>query len=343
MVALACAEPGNETCSVVRVASAIVGGGGHTGYLGLTERQRQALVTLEIDPNDEFGLKDLCTAVVVGSDTLLTAAHCLERDDLTIGLRSGATSRVLTPAQRQIARHESADLITIQVPQLEAPYWLPLAQHDLSLLTSELVELGGSGITEDETAGELRFMVSRVRAVEQTAMIVESTLVGGPCGGDSGGPLLVRGPSGGIEVAGILSEGAPSCRGPDRYERLDVVADWLSQWASPPAMGESVCSTLGYVGRCFGRVAAYCEDGSDRSMQCGEGLDCGWSNQLGGYRCIEAGSDPCGGVTDLGSCSNKVARRCIDGIIEQVSCSECGANCAISPKSGKAICSTSRY
>jgi hypothetical protein len=337
VVTLGCGTPGAESCTVVTHRDAIVGGAGETGYLGLSAEQSRAVVSLDVNAHGDVSARNLCSAVLLGPDLLLTASHCVATESLSLRIGLGDGYVDASSERVRVVRHASLDVALVHVEGLDAPFALPWANHTPSF-EAAFVEVAGAGLTEEGALGSVTFAVARARVASDTELLVELTGSGGPCGGDSGGPLLIRGVGGAVTVAGILMHGSPSCTGHDAYARLDGVAEWLAAEAGEPLATQSACTTLGVEGRCFGKTAVFCEDGAELSEECAGGSVCGWDRQRSGYRCVESGEDPCAGVTDLGSCSGDVARRCSAGELLSLSCEACGSRCGISPRSGKASC-----
>lgn len=336
---IACGSPSPEECRVETVSSALVGGTSHTGYLGLSGAQESAVVAITFEAGAATGPANLCSGVALGRSALVTAAHCFDTPAANLLVTGAGWRRALAFADVVIHRHEALDVAIVEAAALDAPLALPFARVGEAANVGDTAEVAGAGVRDDGTAGEIEFGVASVTAVADDSLTVELLGPGGPCGGDSGGPLLRRGAAGGVEVLGILSEGAPTCQGPDRYVRLDKLQAWLESTVGAPSTTASVCSTLGAEGRCFGTLAVWCEGGRDAAESCAGGKACGWDSGQNGFRCVAPASDPCRGVTDLGRCFGETARRCVGGVLQQVSCSDCGGTCTLSSRTGKASCS----
>ncbi|WP_437986576.1 trypsin-like serine protease [Sorangium sp. So ce117] len=334
----ACGSPGTEECTVVAVSSALVGGVEHTGYLGLSGQQTGAVVAVELNPGEDGSAANLCTGVMLSEESLITAAHCLWMGTARLKIAAADWQRDVVAQGQEIALHPSRDVAMIKIAGLGAPSWLPRARGSASDRAGHLVEVAGAGLREDGGAGTVEFAVARIASATEDHLIAQMS-GGGLCGGDSGGPLLRRGPSGAVEVLGVLSQGAPSCAGPDRYERLDNLVGWLDAMVGAPSSSESACETLGTRGRCFGSTAVWCQSGVESAASCEGESACGWDPAQRGFRCVSASSDPCRGITDLGRCDGESAQRCVDGVVEELSCPACGSTCTISSRSGKATCS----
>lgn len=337
LTAVACGETRPEQCQRASTASALIGGTEESTYLGLSRQQRQAISVLRLGANVVDGaVENLCSGVMVRSDVVLTAAHCISAPT-AFQLEVEGESWLIEPNEQTVILHPDYDLALVNLHSVTASSSLPWLTEGLAVTKGTLVEISGGGIS-DQGAGDLRFAVAEVEGISDDHVIVQLPIGGGPCGGDSGGPLLVRSLDGSVRVAGILSGGAASCDGPDSYVRLDHAAAWLAENVGAPVVTTSACETLGDTGRCFGEIAVYCDHGTERGEQCARTSPCGWDDDAHGFRCVERDLDACTGVSDLGRCFHGIAQRCQDGVLQELACESCGATCEISPKTGKAIC-----
>jgi hypothetical protein len=328
-------EPSAEACQVERVASAIVHGHPHTDYLGLAEVEASAILAIELLRSGE--IRDLCSGVAITSELVLTAAHCA--DDSVVELTiAGRTWQRWGDEELSIHVAPERDVAIIRLPELAAPAALAVSTEDATRWNGALVELAGAGRRDDGSAGSVELAVAEVLAVDDRFLEVQLPQGGGPCAGDSGGPLLVRGHSGRLEIAGVLSGGAPTCDGPDYYERLDGLSAWLAELHGEIDAGSGECGSLTERGRCFGTRAVWCERGEIRARDCLPAEACGYSFDNRGFRCVEPALDPCGGVPDNGRCVDGDAVRCVDGHLERLACDACDGVCAISARSGNAVC-----
>jgi hypothetical protein len=333
-------EANTEACQVERVSSGLVNGHSETDYLGLSGADVGAVIALELLRVGE--IRDLCTGVAVGTDLVLTAAHCLDDSVLDVGVggriwqRWGDEELWIRAASRQ-------DVALARLPGLSAPAFLIPSSEPAERWSRGLVELAGAGARADGSAGTIELAVAEVLSVDERYLEVRLPQGGGPCAGDSGGPLLVRGPAGRVEVAGVLSKGDPSCNGPDYYERLDALSSWLAEHVVAADVVSAECGSLLERGRCFGSRAVWCEGDAIRAEDCASSTSCGFSPKQQGFRCVSPAHDPCNGLPDNGRCIEGAAVRCVDGHWERLDCEACGGGeCVISARSGDALCTVAK-
>lgn len=328
-------ESHEGTCQVERVASAIVQGHARTDYLGLGEAEARAILAIELLRTGE--IRDLCSGAALSAELVLTAAHCVDESVVEVTI-AGRTWPRWGDEELAIRIAPERDVAVIRLPGLAAQATLAASTEDAARWSGALVELAGAGRREDGSAGSVELAVAEVLSVDEQYLAVQLPQGGGPCAGDSGGPLLVRGPFGRLEVAGVLSEGAPGCDGPDFYERLDGLEAWLAAWQTEASASSDDCGSLSERGRCFGTRAVWCERGRVSAEDCSETQACGYSPGARGFRCVDRADDPCDGVPDSGRCVNGDAIRCVDGHLERLDCGACDGACTTSSRNGSAVC-----
>jgi hypothetical protein len=177
-----------------------------------------------------------CTATLVGTRTVLTAAHCMA-PGLT-GYRfvvegQSYAAAAVTPHPLYDPSTERADVGVVMLA--DAPPVAPLSVSPDAPVEGLPIAIVGLGCTDGAARGCVqgarrvaRNVVDGVRADE----IVFTTragdaAAGGHCDGDSGGPALAT--AGAQEVVvGVSTWGPVGCLGENHDARVDTVLAWLS-------------------------------------------------------------------------------------------------------------------
>ncbi|HKY37312.1 MAG TPA: trypsin-like serine protease [Polyangiaceae bacterium] len=308
-------------------------------YLKLAEEEIAAVVQIRIfDPVQGDAT---CSGTFVTSGWILSAAHCAPATAQALeAYRMDTQGSVQhTWVVERIENHPALDLVLLQVTR-DGPAFSPIATSSglPPDLLGQRAQLAGTGVSDSGELGALQFSVTSIVDMSEHELLVDAEGYAGACRGDSGGPLLLRGPTGLPEVAGVLDRGNASCFGTDTYIRTDVALDWVQSIVGEAEPAPALCGQIDEQGSCFGQVAAHCDSGRLRSAACSQPERCGWSNDDGGFRCVHPEHDPCDGFSELGACHDGDAFSCSSGHLRQNACSRCGASCVISPKSGKAQC-----
>jgi hypothetical protein len=316
------------------------GGGAAASYLGLGPSELGAIVqVLALDENDR--VLSACTGTLVTPTRILSALHCEPEGSVVFQVhRVNETGDVLHGVRATaLARSNDFDLLVLEVPvgELASVTPIPFADRLPPDLVGQRVQLAGTGYAEGENPASRLFAVASVVSMSDTTITVTAGGYAGACDGDSGGPLLVRGAEGRPEVAGVLSAGSVNCWSEDDYVRTDAAARFLLA-AVQAIPTEPSCGALDYEGRCFGNQAVWCEQPSLVAAECEGATTCGFDPDVSGYRCVEPRLDPCHGIDELGECRGGDAMTCEGGRAVRNACSQCGAECVISPRSGRATC-----
>ena len=233
---LACGYSANSSNSS-SIADGIIGG----QNVSPNESLSRSIVALY-----DVQAKALCTASIVSSKYLLTAAHCV---------RPGATNNVRVVFGTDITNKASIVGVGTIAGAVQSPLWatnqnkptntgdfalirlatalpagyvpVPILTDASALQAGTAILLAGYGITSgrkdpkslnDNGAGVLRQVVTRMinPAFSETESMVDESQGKGACHGDSGGPAYVQ-------VAGKLMLFGVTSRGTDQYCSKGVV------------------------------------------------------------------------------------------------------------------------
>lgn len=326
---VSCAANGAEEEFVACALTGITASVSHSEYLRLSTAQELSVVAVEYRRN---GLTSLCSGVLVAPHVVITALHCVDKVDEIFVLVGASVSGAVRYDVVEKERRESSDLAFLHTNQ-EVSGAQPIAVAvGGGVDVGTYVELAGYGGNGVEGVGNRRFAVARVDSVLGDA-ILTSRGDGGPCSGDSGGPMLSRLPTGAVTVVGVLRRGPLDCRGGDEY--VNVALGTFERPEELPAP----CDSIGAPGGCFSGTAVWCEEGRLVHEACTNGRICGWRREVG-FRCVAAENDQCLGVSEFATCDGSTRTFCENGDVRRVPC-PCGTNCRISLANGGAECSTS--
>jgi hypothetical protein len=371
-----CSSAGSKAAPTVECSgmgrSGVVNGANDETYLGLAPAQIRAIVQVvdaalwSADASIPAG--GLCSGTFIAPAWVVTAAHCLQIQDPAVVVQTGAGMAPIVLAVTAIAASPDEDVALVEVGAAPgdaaaadassgdastdasidegdtAPFTgvgvSPIAAGGASigqLAVGDVVELAGYGLTEASTAGNLRFAVEPIVAVDAASITVSGSGENGACDGDSGGPILVRGPDGAPHIAGVLAIGSSNCVGEDQYERLDAIQDWITSTIGAAPASDLECGAIDTAGRCLFGSALWCSGTQLSSDVCTGGRQCGWSAAEQGFRCVDSAVDPCGGVDSVGACQDGAAAACSNGALVRQTCAPCGS-CRVNGRTGSPEC-----
>ena len=333
---------------------ALVNGAAAESYLGLGPAQLRAIVQL-VDgdlwqPDGGDPLDGLCSGTFIAPGWVVTARHCLSIPSIAVVVSDGAGhGPIVLPVARSVASAQS-DVALLAVgssADAAAEEGLaglePIAPADGSvgeLAVGDVVEIAGYGLTEARTVGEIRFLAEAVAGIDPSVILLDGLGANGACEGDSGGPLIVRGPDGAPRVLAVLSEGSASCTDEDEYARLDGVEAWIRATLGAAVTSAPDCGTISNEGRCLYGTALWCSAAKLVADHCSGGARCGWDRAELAFRCVDPASDPCEGVDSVGACVDGAAVSCHAGTLERQTCAPCG-QCRVNGVSGGPECTAS--
>ena len=226
------------------VAEALRGGAPTERLLALAPEQQAAVVALY--PDADFEAAASCSGVLVSTEHILTAAHCVDhvvQSGTRLAVRFGpdADQPDRVAEVSEIELHPSADLalLVLRYALSDEDRITAIAPSTRALeqtLVGRQVAVAGYGLDDELTAGTRAYGVVRIDGLEPEHVRVTGVGRTGLCFGDSGGPLIARARDGRVAVLGVLAGGSAGCDGTDRFTRLDRTRAWLE--ASLPAAPE---------------------------------------------------------------------------------------------------------
>jgi hypothetical protein len=210
----------------------------------------------------------VCSGVILDSDILLTAAHCLgEPKEVVFGIdaaASGATRRPITGALAHpgfdLASYDKdpipANLDDIAVVRFDGglpPGAMPalLAGSGSAFATGDLVTIAGFGVNDassDTDSGIGRLRQARVAVLDASYSVsefkIDATRGAGDCSGDSGGPAFADELTAPLTVLGIDNWGPGACSQFGVYARVSFHRAWIEQAILSLRTGSAPASSL---------------------------------------------------------------------------------------------------
>lgn len=198
----------------------------------------------------------ICTASILSSSILLTAAHCVdgEPSDLVVVFNRSIEENPLVTRQvtaytvspvwtaRQNEPLNNGDIALVHFEGGLAPgYKAAKILADASKLADgQAVTLAGYGNSDGKNgtgAGKLRWVETTIKkaAYTKSEILVEQSKGKGACHGDSGGPAYVKDTKGGYVVIGVTSRGVDDpnndCSVSAAYTSTHYYAAWIVRTA----------------------------------------------------------------------------------------------------------------
>ena len=339
----ACGDAGDvRTCeATASQGQAIVRGNTDSQFLALSSEQQNAVVYLELMPANDSIPAQPCSGVLITKSRILTAQHCTQGYELSavhVFFGPNAAEPEFSTLAHFWSFDPSSDLMYIDIDSVPTQVAVPLSPIvSAAPAVGALVELAGFGYDENFVRKQRRFAVETLVAASDQELIVSGEGNSGACGGDSGGPLLIRDDSGVPRAVGVLSKGSSNCMGQDHYVSLLSLRDWIPTEDDPPSADTMACGNIDRSGRCYAGLAVWC-DGTVRGDRCDAESVCGWSAAADGFRCVRREDDDCEGVGTIGGCRGETLLECERGVTRERRCDSCDRTCRLDSRTGRYAC-----
>jgi secreted trypsin-like serine protease len=212
-----------------------------------------SIALLAASPEDPEKFVPFCSGALIKSDLVVTAAHCIDGDSVTVGIGTDM-SRPRQLIKGQTLRHESYDLpynepfsFDLALIKLSEPAPLPMQAAQLAgeqdIRPGQSLVLAGYGTTLQgdkpsinrknkqlfKTSSELLRVYSRDdEELSEFGLIVSQSAnqKSGACEGDSGGPVFIQTATE-FKLAAITVGGMGRCNSAGFHTNLDFYKDWL--------------------------------------------------------------------------------------------------------------------
>jgi hypothetical protein len=304
-------------------------------------------VELPLTPGQVMAVGEFngCTGLLIAPQWVLSAEHC--------GLRSGsricfganpsdadicftATDVYDAPQRGDMTLLKLNEDVTQAIPEIVPIPILTQVSVDSSWV-GRIVEAAGYGQMENGGSGTRKFTAEPISSVWDDMLTIDGEGRHGVCFGDSGGPVMTVADDGTVRTIGVLSNGDGSCVGKDNFTRVDYYRDWIEGHTGVTIIEDAGCGVVDSVGRCGDGSARWCDNDELRTEICDGQTTCGWSDDAGGFRCID-GENPCGGVDLFGVCQGQVATWCDHGVLRRRDCGQCQQVCGEAETLGAVYC-----
>lgn len=224
MCACACGGVNSPVCEQ---AAALHGASDAASEFDLSPNEAQAIGMVI----DDAAPSEFCSGLLVTENIALTARHCVLGGTMQFRIGADASAPDAIFKADEVSTHASLDLALLKLAGsargVATPVAISLEHPDQSWIGKKVV-MSGFGDTERGIEQHRLFLREELVAVTADTLTVWGDGETGACRGDSGGPLLIDGKDGAATVLGVLSKGAGSCMGIDKYQRLDSARSWLS-------------------------------------------------------------------------------------------------------------------
>jgi V8-like Glu-specific endopeptidase len=186
----------------------------------------------------------ICSSTLIGSRTLLTAAHCTEATQIYASNADDLMAAAHNPSQllnvvemrphpQWDSQHNDAGydvaLLLLEHPVAQKPkQWNSTA---IDSLVGKPIRMVGYGVQDDrQTSGEKMEVAQTFASIDSQFLKFDQSNGHGACFGDSGGPALYTFPDGVERVVGVTSFGEDQCQFNAYYTRLDTYDAFITQW-----------------------------------------------------------------------------------------------------------------